>query len=155
MQKFILAALAGLTLATSLAAPAAAQDWRRDDRREWRDDRRDDRRDWRDDRRDDRRDWRDDRRDARFDNRRDWRWEGRRYRDAGYYHPRGYGYRPYAVGYAIPRPYIAERYWINDWGRYQLSRPFPGTRWVRVGPDVLLIRVGDGFVLRAIRGLWY
>lgn len=155
MRTLALAAFAGLTLVTTMAAPAAAQDWRHD-RREWRDDRRDwrdDRRDWRDDRRD----WRDDRRDwrdARWDNRRDWRWDGNRYRDA-YYHPRGYAYRPYAIGYPVPRPYIGGRYWINDWGRYRLPPPWAGTRWVRVGPDALLIRIGDGFVLRAVRGLWW
>ncbi len=155
MNKAMLAGLVGLVLAGPaslvVASPAMAQDWR-DGRREWRDDRRDwraDRRDWRDDRRD----WRDARRDWR-DDRRDWRWNGPRYR-SGYYYPRGYGYNAWGVGYAVPRPYWGQRYWVNDWRRYQLARPWGGTRWVRVGPDALLIDVGNGVVIQAVRGLWW
>ncbi len=150
-MKLKFAGLIGL-IGLTLAGPALAQDWR-DDRR----DRRDDRREWRQDRRD----WRDDRRyyraarqDFRQD-RRDFRWNGPRYRGGYYGYPRGYGYQQWGVGYAVPRAYFGQRYWVNDWGRYRLARPWGGTRWVRVGPDALLINVGNGLVVQAVRGLWW
>ena len=155
----------GLMAATMVAGPVLAND-RRDDRREWRDDRRDDRRDWRDDRRDDRRDWRDDRRDDRRDwyrdqrqwqriARDDWRWSGKRYRGPAFVYPRGYAYQPWGVGYRLPPGYFARPYWVNDFGAYRLPPPHRGARWVRVGPDALMISLGDGVVIQAVRGLWW
>lgn len=135
----------------------------RDDRREFRDDRRDvrdDRRDWRDDRRDDRRDWRDDRRDARSDWRDDRRGYGpgdrfARYRGEAFSYPRGYGYRYYQPGVRIPRVYFDSRYYIGRPDFYRLPPAYGGTRWLRIGPDALLIRAYDGQVVRVIRGLFY
>lgn len=177
LRKIILAALA----ATTLAGPALAQtsygelrrdreeirqgraelrdDLRRGDYREYREDRRElaeDRREYREDRRDFRRDrdWRHGR-DWRNDRRTDWRWDGNRHRERWYGYPRGYAYRPYGVGYAVPRGYWGNRYWIARPDYYRLPPAWRGTRWVRVGPDALLIRIGDGFVVRAVRGLWY
>lgn len=164
MYKILLAGLAALTL----AGPALADDrddrrgWR-DDRREWRDDRRDFRRDFRNDRRDfrdDRRDWRQDRRQGGYRNDwgnrgRDWRWNGARFRGPAYIHPRGYGYRPWNVGYRLPPAYFGNRYWIGDPGFYRLPPAWGGTRWVRVGPDALLIQIGNGIVLQAVRGLYW
>lgn len=157
MRKLLLAGLTGLMM----AGPVAAADWRdgRNDRREWREDRRDD---WRSERRDDRRDYRrdvrDDRRDYRRDirqDRRDWRWNGNRYRGPVYAHPRGYGYQAWGVGYRVPPAYVSDRYWIGDPGYYRLPPPYRGTRWVRVGPDALLISLGSGVVVQAVRGLYW
>ncbi len=171
IRKLIFAGLA----ATTLAGPVLAQtsygelrhdrrevrrdraelrgDIRRGDHREYREDRRElgeDRRELREDRRDFRRDH-----DWRSDRRTDWRWDGDRYRDRWSGYPRGYAYRPYGVGYAVPRGYWGSRYWIARPDYYRLPPPWAGTRWVRIGPDALLIRIGDGFVIRAVRGLWY
>ena len=147
MRTVLLAGLAGLML----AGPALADE--RDGRRDYRDDRRE----WRDDRQDfrgDRRDWRDDRRDWRNDRRDDWRWSGARYRGPAYQYPRGYGYQPWGVGYRLPPAYVGQRFWIADPGFYRLPRAGWGTRWVRVGPDALLIG-RDGIILRAVRGLYW
>ena len=144
MRNLLLAGFAGLML----AGPALADD------RDWRDQRRDDRHEWRDDRRDDRRDWREDRRDWRDDRRDDWRSSGARYRGPVYNYPRGYGYRPWDVGYRLPPAYFDQRYRIADPGYYRLPRAGWGTRWVRVGPDALLIG-RDGIILRAVRGLYW
>jgi Ni/Co efflux regulator RcnB len=146
-----------------------AYDGRRDDRAyDRRDDRRDDRAyDRRDDRRDVRiYDRRDDRRDDRGYDRRDdrggwqqgrsdWRWSGTRYRGPSYVYPRGYGYQPWGVGYRLPPAYFGNRYWIGNPGHYRLPRAHYGTRWVRVGPDALLIRIGNGIVIQAVRGLYW
>ncbi len=116
---------------------------------------RDDRRELQGDRRDFRGDVRDGRRDFRDDRRADWRWDQNRYRWNGYAYPRGYGYQAWGVGALIDRAFWGQRYWINDWGSYRLSAPYAGTRWIRVGPDALLIRIYDGRVVRAVRGIYY
>jgi len=137
----------GLVAATMLAGPVLADqrgDNRRDDRREWRDDRRDDRRDWyKDEKR-----WRQIARD-------DWRWSGQRFRGPSYVHPRGLAYQPWGVGYRLPPAYFARPYWVDDPFAYRLPPPRRGARWVRVGPDALMIRIGDGFVFQAVRDLWW
>ena len=127
-------------------------------------DRRDDRRDnYRDDRRgdhrDDRRgDWRNDRGDGWHENRgygRPGGWDGRRYNAGRYDYPRGYGYRAWAVGGFLPRSYWGERYWVARPVAYGLPYAGPGTRWIRVGPDALLIRNFNGSVIRVARGIFY
>lgn len=160
MRKLLLAGLAGLLMAGPALAQRDFQD-RRDDRREFREDRREfreDRRDFRDARRDfrdDRRDFRDDRRDYRGDVRRfDSRWNGPRYRGA-YAYPRGLRYQAWGVGRQLPRAYYSNRYFIGDPGFYRLPPAYRGTRWVRVGPDALLIRIGNRGIVRAVRGIYY
>lgn len=155
MRKMLLAALAGVMM----AGPVLAQPWvGRDDRREWRDDRREWREDRREDRRDrrggyrDRGDYRDDRRDW---NRSDWRWRGARVRGPAYVYPRGYVYRPWNVGYRLPQPYFSNRYFIADPGYYRLPPAYRGARWVRVGPDALLVGIRDGVILQAVRGRYW
>ncbi|GGE18897.1 hypothetical protein GCM10011529_26730 [Polymorphobacter glacialis] len=173
MRKLLLAGITALMMAGPVLADDrdGRGDDRRDDRREWRDDRRDE---WRDERRDDRSDYRrdvrddrrdywrdarddrrDDRRDYRNDYRRDYRWSGNRYRGPAYMHPRGYGYRSWGVGYRVPQAYYGDRYWIGNPGQYRLPPAYRGTRWVRVGPDALLISRINGQVLQAVRGLYW
>lgn len=154
------------------------REWRDDrrdfqnDRREWRDARRDgvvtpgERREWREDRREfqrdkrefygARREWRDDRRDWRYErNYRDPRWAGSNWNGRSYYHPRGVYYRPYEVGYSLPRSYWGRSYWIDRHWDYRLSRPYAGARWVRVGPDAVLVRVNNGRVLDVRRDIFW
>lgn len=165
MRRIILTALLLATGATPLLAqvpPAATRDYRPDQRPFDRRDARDDRREIRDDRRDDRRDFRDDRRDDRRD-RREWRDDRRgygdrdrdaRYRGPAFYHPSGYGYRYYGPGARVPRAYFSSRYFIDP-APYRLPAVYGGTRWVRLGPDALLVRLRDGVVVRSVRGIFY
>ncbi len=128
MRKILLGTLAALTLAGPVLADGR---YDRHDGREWHHDN----------------DW--DRRGA------DWRWDAARYRGPAYVHPPGYAYRPWGVGYRVPSAYVGGRYWIGNPGYYRLPPAYYGTRWVRVGPDALLIRIGDGVVIRAVRGLYW
>lgn len=161
MRNLILAGLA----ATMLAGPVLADphygehdrgrheggEFRGDDRRDFRDDRRDDRRDWHHDRYADRHDnWRQN--DWRQN---DWRWNGTRYRGPAYAYPRGYAYQPWGVGVRLAPAYYDRPYWIGNPDYYRLPVAGYGARWVRVGPDALLIRIGDGIVIRAVRGLYW
>lgn len=165
MRKFILSTLALATLASPVAALAQRGEIR-EDRREVRREYRDlqearrfgDRGDIREERgeyRDARRDLRDsvrDRRDDRYDGR---RYGGRRYQGGVYYYPRGFAYRPYAVGAFLPRAYWTDRYYIGRPAQFGLGNAWRGTRWVRVGGDALLIRIRNGAVLQVRRGLYY
>lgn len=135
--------------------PDARRDQRPDDRGGYRpDDRRHDDRGYR----------QDERRDVRQDERRDYRDDRRAYGDGdrfarfhgnAYYYPRGYGYRAYGIGGLLPRVFFDQRYYIGQPDFYRLPPAYAGTRWVRVGPDALLIRNYDGRIMRIIRGLFY
>lgn len=133
----------------------------RDDQRDLRQDRRDgDRHDYRDDRRElngDRRDVRQDERREFHDDRRGYGQNQRyaRFRGETFAYPRGYGYRYYGEGVRLPNAYWGERYYISRPDFYRLPPAYRGTRWVRIGPDALLIRAYDGTVIRSIRGLFY
>ena len=137
----------------------------RDDIREEREEFRDARRELRDDLRERRQDGvYDDRRgygyrnedsDRVGSNDRDGYNEQRRFRGDRYYYPRGYSYRGYRTGAYLPRAYWGSQYFIGRPAYYGLGNPYAGTRWVRVGPDALLIRVRNGVVLRVVRGLYY
>ena len=58
-------------------------------------------------------------------------------------YPRGWGYRHWAPGAFLPALFIAEPYYI-DFGWIGLPPPPPGYRWVRYGPDALLVNVYTG-----------
>ncbi len=148
-------AVLGLMAAIMAATPVIAADRndRRDDRREWRQDRRDFR--------ENRRDFRDERRDYYRDSRywrpvarNDWRWAGPRHNGPAFAWPRGYAYQPWGVGYRLPRAFGGRPYWVQNPGFYRLPPAYRGARWVRYGPDALLIQIGNGVVLQAVRGIW-
>jgi len=124
-----------LTVAT-LAMPAitSAQDYDHRDRQH--DHRDSDRHDG------DQRDYREVRREGRVD-------AGR------YYGPRGYTYRSWNIGSHFPRDYYEQRFWIGNPYAYRLPVVYGGARWVRYGPDALLIRLRDGAVLRVIPNRFY
>ena len=124
-----------LTVAT-LAMPAitSAQDYDHRDRQH--DHRDSDRHDG------DQRDYREVRREVRFD-------AGR------YYGPRGYTYRSWNIGSYFPRDYYEQRFWIGNPYAYRLPVVYGGARWVRYGPDALLIRLRDGAVLGVIPNRFY
>ncbi len=174
MRKFILATAALASLAVPLAAqayPGELRDDRREIRQETRDlnraqlrgdpreireqrgDLREARQEFREDR-NDRHDWRDDRRGRYEGHRTEWRAD-RRYDAGRYYYPRGYSYRAWSVGGYVPRSYWGERYWVGRPVAYGLPYAARGLRWIRVGPDALLIRAYNGAVVRVVRGIFY
>ena len=150
MKKVLLLAAAMLA---AVAAPALAQD--RDGHRDH------DRGNYHHDgeRREHRRDG--DRREYRHDGeRREYRRDGYRDGDRRFYgrpgyigprypayaYPRGYGYRRWAPGGFLPGPLFGAQFWFNDFGRFGFAPPPYGLRWVRYGPDLLLVNVRNGRV---------
>ena len=55
----------------------------------------------------------------------------------------------------LPFAFFASDYTLYDYWQYGLEPPPPGFEWVRVGPDALLVRPADGYVLDAVRDLFY
>jgi Ni/Co efflux regulator RcnB len=46
---------------------------------------------------------------------------------------------------------MSHRFAFNDFRRAGLGRPPPGHSWIRVGPDLLLVRLGSRRVTQVIR----
>jgi Ni/Co efflux regulator RcnB len=95
-----------------------------------------------------------DRRDGDRRDYRDARGEGR-FEAGRYYGPRGYAYRSWNIGSYFPRDYYEQRFWIGNPYAYRLPVVYGGARWVRYGPDALLIRLRDGAVLRVVPNRFY
>ena len=69
-------------------------------------------------------------------------------------YPRGYSYRAWHRGDVLPRLFIAAPYFV-DYAYLGLPPTPPGTRWVRYGPDALLIDVYNGSVVDVIYDAFY
>ncbi|MDB5663300.1 MAG: hypothetical protein JWM38_1842 [Sphingomonas bacterium] len=157
MRKFM---IAGLIAATMVPAMASAQsgELRRD-----RQDIREEQRELRDARRSG--DWRDvreerrDVREARREYREDWQDYRRSNRNAfrrpAYVGPRGWAYRPVAVGHRLQPNFYGSRYVIADPYAYRLPRATRGNRWVRYGNDVLLVNGRNGRVVSVYNGFFF
>lgn len=78
-----------------------------------------------------------------------------RYHLGHFYWPRGYHYRRWVYGEILPGVFFTTRYWLHDWRIYGLYPPPPGTRWVRYGPDALLIDRYSGEIIRVVYGIFY
>jgi len=149
MRKLMIAGLMAATLAPAMAS-AQSGELRRD-----RQDLREEQRELRDAQRyGSRRDVREERRDvreARQELRQDWRDYRRTNRDVfrgpAYVGPRGWRYRPVAVGYQLQPSFYGPRYVIADPYRYRLPRATGVNRWVRYGNDVLLVNSRNGRVI--------
>jgi Ni/Co efflux regulator RcnB len=158
MRKTI---IVGLMAATMLPAMASAQT------HELRKDRQDIRQEQRDVNRSVRRgdsprevrDQRNDVREARQEYRQDWRDYRQNHRDVyrqqRYVGPRGYAYRPVAVGYRFAPVYYARNYWISDPWRYRLPAAAGNRRWVRYGNDVVLVNIRTGRVIDVNRNFFW
>jgi len=83
-----------------------------------------------------------------------WRGGGR-FRGPSYRYPSGFGYQRWGFGAYLPFAFLAPDYFLGSYWTYGLPAPPPGYHWIRVGPDALLVRYGDGYVLDAVYGIFY
>lgn len=118
-------------------------------------------RDRREERRDERRDAQrrnaERREERRDEHERHFTFRGQEYaavRAPAYRYPRGYAYRAWHRGDVLPRLFIAAPYFL-DYAYLGLPPPPPGTRWVRYGPDALLIDLYDDHVVDVIYNAFY
>jgi Ni/Co efflux regulator RcnB len=82
---------------------------------------------------------------------------GRQYaavRGPAYSYPRGWGYRRWDRGDFLPSVFLASPFYFDyDW--LGLPTPPPGTRWVRNGPDAILVNVYNDRILDVIYDAFY
>jgi len=72
-----------------------------------------------------------------------------------YVRPSGWYYHRWTFGEFLPAFFFTSNYWILDWGNFYLDAPPPGTIWVRVGNDALLIDEYSGEVIEVVYGIFY
>jgi len=78
-----------------------------------------------------------------------------RFHVGSYVRPSGWYSHRWTFGEFLPSFFFARNYWILDWGGYGLDDPPPGTIWVRVGDDALLIDEYSGEVIEVAYGIFY
>lgn len=66
--------------------------------------------------------------------------------------PHGYAYHRWGVGYRLPRAFWISDYYIDDYALYDLEAPPYNYRWIRYGPDLLLINVVTGEIAQSVPG---
>jgi Ni/Co efflux regulator RcnB len=67
-------------------------------------------------------------------------------------YPRGYRYRRYTIGLILPSLFLSNSYYYNNYASLGVGPPPPGYRWIRYGPDLLLVQRGSGRVADVIYG---
>jgi Ni/Co efflux regulator RcnB len=70
-------------------------------------------------------------------------------------YPQGYGYRRWTIGLSLPAIFLGSAYSYNDYAMLGLEPPPPGYRWVRYGPDLLLVQAFTGRIVDVIYGAFY
>jgi Ni/Co efflux regulator RcnB len=69
--------------------------------------------------------------------------------------PRGWGYRRWHRGLIFPALFLTSAFFFDDWARIGLPPPPPGFRWVRYGPDLVLVNVVTGRVEDVAYGVFF
>ena len=88
---------------------------------------------------------------------REWSYRGEdhgRFRAPPYRYPYNWGYRSWRVGERLPYLFLSDAYFI-EFEPYALPRPPYGYRWVRFGPDVLLVNVYTGEIVDVVYDIFY
>ncbi|HEY1561842.1 MAG TPA: RcnB family protein [Caulobacteraceae bacterium] len=84
-----------------------------------------------------------------------WGWNGHRFRGGTFRYPAGWTYRRWGIGQFLPLLFLSPTYYYNDWGTLGIAPPPPGYRWVRFGPDLLLVQIGTGYIDYVIHNVFY
>jgi Ni/Co efflux regulator RcnB len=72
-----------------------------------------------------------------------------------YRYPPGFAYRRWLSGAILPPVFLAGSYFYDNYGALGLGPPPPGYRWVRYGPDLLLVNVATGRIADVVDGAFY
>jgi Ni/Co efflux regulator RcnB len=73
----------------------------------------------------------------------------------GFQYPHDYRYRRWSIGLLLPSTFLSSRYYYDDYRTLGVGTPPPGYRWVRYGPDLLLVRTRTRKVVDVIYGAFY
>ncbi|MGH7022351.1 MAG: RcnB family protein [Caulobacteraceae bacterium] len=82
-------------------------------------------------------------------------WNGRRYRGGAFRYPPGFAYRRWSRGQFLPFALLGAAYYINNYAMMGLEPPPFGYRWVRYGPDALLVDVTTREVVGVVYNVFY
>jgi Ni/Co efflux regulator RcnB len=85
-----------------------------------------------------------------------WRgkWLGRIHASLFQY-PHGYSYRIWNEGDRLPPLFLSSSYYYDGYAQLGLEAPPPGYRWVRYGPDLLLVDTNTNEVEQVVYGAFY
>ncbi len=72
-----------------------------------------------------------------------------------YRRPPGYIARQWSIGLMLPSLFRTQTYWLGSPALYGLRAPPPGTRWVRVDDDALLVSNRTGRIIEVVHGIFY
>jgi Ni/Co efflux regulator RcnB len=72
-----------------------------------------------------------------------------------FHYPRGYAYRRWSIGMLLPSLLLSSNYYYNNYAPLGIGAPPPGYRWVRYGPDLLLVDIRTRRVADVIPGAFY
>jgi Ni/Co efflux regulator RcnB len=72
-----------------------------------------------------------------------------------YHYPRGYYYTTWRIGAYLPMLFLSAQFFYDDYYQLGLAPPPPGYRWVRYGPDLLLVELYSGQVVDVVTGVFY
>ncbi len=76
-------------------------------------------------------------------------------RGPGYRYPPGFAYRRWLSGGILPPVFLASPYFYDNYVALGLGPPPPGYRWVRYGPDLLLVNIVTGRIADVVDGAFY
>lgn len=85
-------------------------------------------------------------------------WRGRSYAQRSgpiFRYPPGYAYRRWSIGAFLPALFLGSTYFYDDWRGLGIDRPPPGRRWVRYGPDLVLVNIRTHRIEDVIYGAFY
>jgi Ni/Co efflux regulator RcnB len=70
-------------------------------------------------------------------------------------YPAGFSYRLWVTGEILPPVFLTSAYFYDDYATLGLAPPPAGYRWVRYGPDVVLVNVTSGRIADTVDGVFY
>jgi len=71
-----------------------------------------------------------------------------------FHYPRGYRYRRWAIGLLLPRLFLSNTYYYNNYYGLGFGPPPAGYRWVRYGPDLLLVNTRTRRISDVVYGVF-
>jgi Ni/Co efflux regulator RcnB len=77
----------------------------------------------------------------------------KRMRARPFHYPRGYHYRHWVVGHVLPALFMSSAYYYTDY--HHVGYPPHGYRWVRYGPDLLLVDIYTHRIAYVVPGVFY
>ena len=72
-----------------------------------------------------------------------------------FHYPRGYHYRRWSIGLILPSIFLSNYYYYDQYASFGLYPPPFGYRWVRYGPDLLLVNMRTGRIRDVVYGAFY